>query len=126
MATASTNTSGTKPGKKPGAAKPAGAYAAEARARKVPLPDGLDPATVGAAAALFVYQYRTQHQTGPTWREVAEYVHPDCVTVCGPQADRADRVVPRVHAEQIVQQLIDAGWLSVTREKRSLTLAGAH
>ncbi len=106
--------------------KTPGRYAAEGRARKVPLPDGLDPVSIGAAAALFVYQYRKQHQTGPTWREVAEHVHPDCASTCGPQADRADRVVPRVHAEQIVSQLIQAGWLAATREKRSLTLAGAH
>lgn len=100
-------------------------YAAEARARKVPLPDGLDPDTIGATAALFVYQYRKDHQTGPTWREVAEHVHPNCASACGQQTDRAERVVPRVHAEQIVQSLIETGWLEATKQPRSLTLAGA-
>lgn len=49
--------------------------ASEARARQVPLPNGLDPNTIGAAAALFVGQYRKTHRTGPTWREVGERVH---------------------------------------------------
>lgn len=100
--------------------------AAEARARKVALPDGLDPASIGDAAALFVYQYRRKHQIGPTWREVAEHVHPECASVCGPHAERADRVVPRVHSDRIVRSLIAAGWLAATREQRSLTLAGAR
>lgn len=99
--------------------------AAEARARRVPLPDGLDPDTIGATAALFVGQYRKQHRTGPTWREVAEHVHPDCASSCGPKTDRAEKVVPRVHSEQIVRPLIRAGWLEATKEPRSLTLAGA-
>lgn len=98
---------------------------AEARARQVPLPHGLDPNTVGATAALFVGQYRKTHRTGPTWREVAEHLHPDCASTCGPHTDRAEKVVPRVHSEQLIRQLIRAGWLEATREPRSLTLAGA-
>ncbi len=109
-----------------GNTKTAAQYAAEGRARQVPLPDGLDPATIGTTAARFVYQYRRQHQTGPTWREVAEHVHPNCSSRCGPQAARAEQVVPQVHAEQIVRQLIQAGWLAATQEHRSLTLAGAR
>lgn len=35
---------------------------AETRARQVPLPDGLDPSSVGATAALFVGQYRKRHR----------------------------------------------------------------
>lgn len=99
--------------------------AAEARARQVPLPGGLDPSEIGATAALFVGHYRKTHRTGPTWREVAEHVNPDCASTCGTQADRAEKVVPRVHSDQIVRQLIRSGWLSATREPRSLTLAGA-
>lgn len=105
--------------------KTAGQKAAEARAAKVPVPDGLDPASVGVAAARFVYQYRRQHQTGPTWRELAEHLHPNCASTCGPRTDRAEKVVPRVHSERIVAALIDAGWLQAGIEPRSLTLPGA-
>lgn len=106
--------------------KTAGQKAAEARAAKVPVPDGLDPASVGVAAARFVYQYRRQYRTGPTWRELAEHLHPNCRSECGPRTDRAERVVPRVHSEQIVAALIEAGWLQAGLEPRSLTLLGAR
>lgn len=57
--------------------------AAEAHARQVPLPDGLDPDTIAATAALFVGQYH-----------------------------RAERLAPRAHSQLIVRQLIRAGWLA--------------
>lgn len=91
-------------------------------AGQVPLPAGLDPDTIGAAAALFVAQHRRTHAEGPTWREVGAHLHPDCGQTCGPQAPGADRIVPRVHAERIVRALVKAGWLHAGSQPRSLDI----
>lgn len=93
-----------------------------ATAAAVPLPGGLAPDEIGAAAAVFVAHYRQQHGTGPTWRELATHLHPDCHATCGHQAPGADRIVPRLHTHRLVQPLVAAGWLQATRRTRSLTV----
>lgn len=97
-----------------------------ATAGAVPLPAGLGPDEIGAAAALFVTQYRQQHHTGPTWRELAAHLHPDCPATCGQHAPGAERIVPRLHTHRLVGPLVTSGWLQATRAPRSLTLGAGQ
>lgn len=91
-------------------------------AQTVALPEGIAPSEIAAPAALYVTHHRREHQTGPTWCELAARLHPNCASECGPHAPGADRIVSRVHAHRIVSGLVQDGWLSATRQKRSLRL----
>lgn len=94
------------------------------QAQAVPLPADLTADQFGAQAALFVGSYRQQHGTGPTWTELAAHLHPDCGETCGRDQPGAIRWhVIQGHQQQLVQQLIKAGWLTARRKPRSLAVA---
>lgn len=98
-------------------------------AARVPLPpelaaalkDGRQRAELGRRAAAWVAGYRRRYGCGPTWSELADELHPDCDQMCG-DADDDPYAVVSGHTHQLVARLRNTGWLSASRQPRSLDI----